>query len=90
MRSSRFACRKCHRIVYASQSEDACARTWRKQAKLEARLDEDWARPKGMHRRTRDDVVDRLCLCENRRDEALAVFIGRLMGRDPAALDGLL
>lgn len=57
MRGSRFACRRCYRIAYASQSEDACARTWRKQAKLEARLGDDWARPKGMHRSTHERLL---------------------------------
>ena len=81
MRGLKFACRSCHRIVYASQSEDACARTWRRQAKLEARLGEDWARPKGMHRATHERLLNRLDHCEGVRDAGLAAIIGRLMGR---------
>ncbi|WP_290639322.1 hypothetical protein [Aquabacterium sp.] len=78
LRQSRFACRKCQRLVYASQSEDALGRTWRKQSKLEARLGENWSRPKGMHRKTRERILEAIWECEGIRDDALAEFAARL------------
>ena len=82
LRQSRFACRKCQRIVYASQSEDALDRTWRKQQKLEARLGKNWCRPKGMHHKTRERILDAVFECESIRDDALAAYCARL-GLDP-------
>lgn len=71
---SRFACRRCSRVVYASQSEDALGRTWRKQQRAEARLDKNWRRPKGMHRTTHQRLVAVIIECEQRRDNALYAF----------------
>ena len=45
LRWGRFACRHCQRVAYASQSSDAMGRAWLKQAKIEARLGDDWTRP---------------------------------------------
>lgn len=78
LRHRGFACRKCNRIVYASQSEDGLGRLWRMQAKLEARLEENWQRPKGMHQSTYDLLSDRIFDCEERRDAGLVVLLGRL------------
>jgi len=69
-----FACRHCSRVVYASQSEDALGRLWRKQEKAEAKLGENWQRPKGMHRTTYERVLNRILDCEGRRDDALCEF----------------
>jgi hypothetical protein len=49
---------------------------WRKQSKIEARLGENWRRPKGMRQHTYERLVD----CEARRDEAFAVVAERLLG----------
>ena len=84
LRGSRFACRKCHRLVYASQSQDAIGRSWLRQNRLEGRLGDDWSRPKGMHHQTYERLVERLLGCEERRDDAIAGFIGRLMERHPS------
>ena len=80
MRSGRFACRHCQRVAYSSQSDDTLDRMWRKQAKLEARLDDDWQRPKGMRRHTYERLVDRLEECEERRDAAFCETAMRLFG----------
>lgn len=74
LRASRFACRACQRVAYASQSEDACGRAWRRQAKLEARLRE---RPKRMHRKTRERLLVAIFECEEARDRELAAYMGR-------------
>lgn len=77
LRGARFACRKCQRVAYASQSEDELGRTWRKQAKAEAKLEDDWRRPKGMHRATRERIMAVILECEERRDAGLAAFLER-------------
>jgi len=68
-------CRTCLRLTYASQCDDVCGRTWRKQSKLEARLGKGWSRPKGMHWRTRENIVNRILDCEQAREDALATFL---------------
>jgi len=87
LRGGRFACRKCHRLVYASQSQDAIGRSWLRQYRLEARLGDDWSRPRGMHYRTYDRLLERLLGCEEQRDGAIAAFLGRLMERHPSLRD---
>lgn len=78
LRNLGFACRKCNRIAYASQSEDALGRAWRKQSKAEAKLGKNWQRPKGMHRKTRERLLATIWDCEERRDNALCEFAARL------------
>jgi hypothetical protein len=80
-RGGRFACRTCCRLVYASQSEDALGRAWRRQSKLEALLDDGWKRPTGMHHKTRERIVRQIMDCELIRDEAIAQFIERMCSR---------
>lgn len=83
LRAGRFACHNCQRISYASQSDDAMGRAWRKQAKIEAKLGPNWTRPKGMHHATRERLLSTIWDCEERRDAALDRFLGVLMGRHP-------
>ncbi|MDT3677874.1 MAG: hypothetical protein ROZ64_03435 [Burkholderiaceae bacterium] len=71
---SGFACRRCSRVAYASQSEDALGRIWRKQRRAEARLGERWKRPKGMHETTHQRLMAVILECEQRRDAALYDF----------------
>jgi hypothetical protein len=78
LRGGRFACRKCQRLVYASQSEDQIGRAWRKQQKLEARLGKNWRRPKGMHHKTRDAILAKVWECEEVREDALAAYLDRM------------
>lgn len=79
LRNRGFACRHCNRIAYASQSEDALGRTWRKQSKAEAKLGDGWRRPKGMHVATHERLMRTIIECEERRDDALAFSVERLM-----------
>jgi hypothetical protein len=81
MRSGLFSCRKCSAVVYASQSEDDIGRAWRRESKLEARLDENWTRPKGMHHATRERIINEIIECEEQRDAALAGFLLRMEAR---------
>jgi hypothetical protein len=71
VRGDRFACRRCNHIVYSSQSDDLSGRAWRKQSKLERRLGDDWARPKGMHRVTYERLLSKVWECEMVRDGLL-------------------
>ncbi len=77
LRGSRFVCRACGGVAYASQSEDDMGRAWRRQRKLEARLGDDWRRPQGMHWATHARLLSALIACEDRRECALAALIGR-------------
>lgn len=77
LRNRGFACRKCNRIAYASQSGDELDRTWRKQAKIERRLGEHCQRPKGMHRATYERLTAAIMECEERREAGLVAFIAR-------------
>lgn len=78
LRVNRFFCRRCNRIAYGSQSDDALGRTWRKQAKIERRLGENWQRPNGMHQATYTKLLATILDCEERRDAALIMAFGRL------------
>jgi hypothetical protein len=84
LRAGRFACRQCQRIAYASQSDDAMGRAWRKQATIEAVLGPNWTQPKGMHHATRERLLAVIWDCEERRDVALAQSLSAMMGRHPA------
>jgi len=77
MRWGRFACRLCQQVSYTSQAEDVMARMWRKQAKIEGRLGENWLRPKGMRRSTYETLMEVLFDCEERRDLVLSNFVQR-------------
>lgn len=88
-RGGLFRCRTCSGVAYCSQAEDAVGRAWRRQSKLEARLAEGWAKPKGMHRATRDRIIDRIWECEEERDAALMGLLARMEAR-MARLGGTL
>ena len=82
MRAGRFSCRHCQRVSYSSQSDGTLDRMWRKQSKLEARLGENWQRPKGMRHHTYDRIFNAVMDCENRRDEAFCAFAARILEAD--------
>ena len=84
LRAGRFACRHCQRIAYGSQSGDLCDRAWRKQAKVEAKLGPNWARPKGMHSTTCERLVSIILECEERRDAALSGYLDAMLRRSPS------
>lgn len=95
LRAGRFACRHCQRLAYSSQSDDAVGRLWRRQQRIEAKLADDWQRPRGMHRATHSRLLSAILDCEERRDALLWDFLARLMARHPAlqadpALRGML
>ena len=77
LRRGGFHCRKCAQVAYCSQSEDACDRSWRKQQKAEAKLGDDWARPKGMHRATYERLLMGIQDCEQQKDAMLFACLVR-------------
>jgi hypothetical protein len=78
LRGGYFGCRRCKRVAYSSQSEDVLDRLWRKQQRIESRLDDHWRRPKGMRTHTYDRLFAELVFCERRRDDALVGLLARL------------
>lgn len=80
-------CRKCARLVYLSQAEDAIDRSWRRSRKIAKRLGQDadaWMaprRPKCMRLATFERLRAQWWAEEVLRDEMLAAFVGRL-GQD--------
>lgn len=49
LRGQAFRCRRCAKVAYFSQSEDACDRRRRRLTTVAAKLPEDGSKPKGMH-----------------------------------------
>lgn len=80
LRRGGFACRRCQELVYASQSEDEFASAWRRQRKVEAKLDPHWDKPRGMHQATHTKLVSVIRGCEEQRNRALVVAHARLFG----------
>jgi len=70
-------CRRSLNLAYASQSMNAVDRIHHHIAKLQSRLDEDGEKPKGMHWRTYDHIIERC----NEADNALAAACSLRWGR---------
>jgi hypothetical protein len=73
-------CRHCHRLAYASQSENELGRARRSLEKIERRLGEE-GRPKGMWRKTYDRLVEELIDVEMQFEEAFTLGAARLLTR---------
>jgi hypothetical protein len=79
-----FGCRKCLRLAYSSEAEDTLGRLWRKQRKLEAKL--NWldgdvpVRPKGMRHKTLERILDQIDALEDAKDADFLVSMARLYG----------
>jgi hypothetical protein len=67
-------------LAYSSESEGAKGRLWRKQLKLEARLDNDGGKPKWIRWRTYDQLCAKIDAIEGER--ALRVFDNRRAQRN--------
>jgi hypothetical protein len=62
------------------QAEGSMDRLWRKKRKLEARLLDDWQKPKGMHWRTYKMGCQRLAAVEHAKDAEFAIRVQALLG----------
>jgi hypothetical protein len=84
LRFGRFACRHCNRISYGSQSGGRYDRLLHKFHRLRRRFES--GRPKGMHSRTWEQMIERVCDLENAVDSLLSARIEQLYltaGLDP-------
>ena len=83
-RGPRFRCRNCHQMVHASSREQTGDRAMRKVQKLRRRmqspegLEDVIHRPKGMHRATIEQMVERILEAENEVWDDSLRLIGRL------------
>ena len=80
LRAGRFACRHCQNVAFNSQSESVAGRSWRTQRKIEAKIGQDWQRPKGMRLATFQRLQLKLYANMNSRYAALEVSTARLIG----------
>lgn len=76
-RDGRFACRRCQRVAYQSQSEDGMSRMNRKLRRIEAKIGPQCKRPKGMHRASFERLLDALCQCEDKWESAMVYVVER-------------
>lgn len=67
-----FSCRTCCNLIYKSQQEDRADRLLRKVRKIRRKLDADdnlwsiiWNKPKGMHHKTFDRLVEQVNIITN-------------------------
>lgn len=72
-------------MTYPSQCEDAAARLWRKQQKLEGRLQSG----KRMQHHTRERLIAELCRVEEAREAVLFQQLSRLVGPQEARATAL-
>ena len=63
-----FACRRCLKLGYSSESEDLMGRLWRKQHNLEAKLRDGYLKPKWMRMRTYERIWTQIDVIEERKD----------------------
>lgn len=87
----RVACRKCHQLKYASQSDDLMRAIWRRKGKLAVHIgsnsaDWQWAtKPKGMHYATFHQIRMELSELDRQLDRlvlaAASCFFSSVCGR---------
>lgn len=87
---ARFLCRSCNNLAYQCQRESTADRTLRKDWKLRARLGGKPGmanpipeKPKGMHWRTYNRIVDEIYRVETIVDEFTFALVERLTKRSP-------
>ena len=85
---ARFLCRSCNNLAYQCQRESASDRTLRKDWKLRAKLGGEPGmdspipdKPKGMHWRTYNRIVDEIYRVESIVDEHTIALVKRLTKR---------
>ena len=88
---ARFLCRPCNNLAYQCQRESAADRTLRKDWKLRAKLGGEPGmdspipdKPKGMHWRTYNRIVDEIYRVETIVDEFTFALVERLTKQTPS------
>lgn len=82
LHSEGWACRKSLKLVYASQSECLTGRLTNRIHRLQAKLDHECIRPKGMHQKTYERILEQIEWTDNAWAASLAGLLGRLMVED--------
>lgn len=77
--SSQVACRECFGLAYPSQSDSTIDRLWRRQGKIEVRMESG----KWMTHATRQRLADELARIAEARNLALMETTSRLLGWQP-------
>lgn len=77
-RDGRYACRRCLKLAYSSESESLIGRAWRRQHKIEAKLAANCEKPKGMHWHTYERLCDRLEAIQAKKDMLFLSHLARL------------
>jgi hypothetical protein len=77
---------RCMNLAYSTEAEDRTGRLWRKQRKLEARVNENrtgtrYVKPKGMHWRTFNALCDRIDGVEQEKDAAFFEGAAAMLAR---------
>jgi hypothetical protein len=77
-----FRCRTCQQATYSSQSEDSLDRLWRRQSKIEAKLNnKSWERPKGMHLNTYKRLNKELLAIQITREYAIDEYASKIFSK---------
>jgi hypothetical protein len=84
-----FACRRCLKLGYSSEAEDAMDRLWRKQRKLEAKSGDSDEKPKWMRMRTYECIWAKIDDVEERKDVVCMAGIMRFMRRSAMTFEDL-
>jgi hypothetical protein len=82
LHSEGWACRKSLELVYAIQSECRTGRLTNRLHRLQAKLDHECFRPKGMHHKTYERILEQIEWADNAWAASLSGLLGRLMGKD--------
>ena len=75
------------RLAYAGEAGDTIGRLWRKLHKLEAKLGENYQRPKGMHSRTYEQIFAKIDEVKERKDAAFCLGALAILRRGGMTLD---
>ncbi len=80
-KDGRYACRRCLNLAYSSEAESRLGRIWRQHHKIEAKLDTDCEKPKGMHWRTYEKLCGQLEDIAANKDQLFLARVTPLLTR---------
>ena len=81
LRDYRFACRQCHRLSYQSQSLDTMGRNQWAYQRLQNKLGEHELKPKGMHWKTYNRLINELMERDYQINQAFNIMAMRFTKR---------
>jgi hypothetical protein len=80
-RDGRFNCRSCHKLVYRTQVLDTMGRNQRAYSRLQSKLNDGDAKPKGMHWGTFERLHDKMEIIDSRINQAFNFAAMRFLNR---------